>query len=64
MLSVPTDLDLETRLAAVARRLGKTPAECALAALRAWVEDNEEALARAQAFGGDGVHRAPDDFFD
>lgn len=64
MLTIATDLDLESRLAAVARRLGKAPAECALAALRSWVEDHEEALANAQRLGGDGVRRPPDDFFD
>jgi 2,4-dienoyl-CoA reductase-like NADH-dependent reductase (Old Yellow Enzyme family) len=64
MLNLATDLDLESRLASIARRMGKTPAECALAALRSWIEDHEEAAARAQAFGGDGVHRADEDFLD
>lgn len=65
MLSIPTDLDLESRLAVIARRLGKSPAECALAALKEWVKDHEEAHANAQALGGgDGVHRPPEGFFD
>ncbi|MGE5477662.1 MAG: hypothetical protein ACM3Q1_13465 [Bacteroidales bacterium] len=64
MLTIPSDLDLETRLAAIARRLGKSTAECALAALTAWVEDHEEAHAAAQQLtGGDGVHRPPEDGF-
>ena len=65
MLTIPTDLDLDSRLHAIARRLGKSPADCALAALKAWIEDHEEAHHRAQALGGgDGVHRPPEGFFD
>lgn len=65
MLTIPTDLSLESRLAAIARRLGKNPAECALAALKAWIEDHEEAHANAQTLGGgDGVYRPPEDFID
>ncbi|HLO76935.1 MAG TPA: hypothetical protein VK196_10825 [Magnetospirillum sp.] len=65
MLSIPTDLDLESRLSVIARRLGKTSAECALAALTVWIEDHEEAQTNAQRLGGgDGIHRPPDDFFD
>jgi hypothetical protein len=64
MLTIPTGLDLETRLSQIARRLGKTPEECALAALKAWIEDNEEALAHAQRLGGDGAVRLPDGFYD
>jgi len=65
MLSLATDLDLENRLAAVARRLGLRPEDCALAALKSWVADHEEALASArQLGGGDGVHRPPEEFYD
>lgn len=65
MLSIPTDPSLENRLAVIARRLGKSPADCALAALKSWMEDHEEAHARAQSLGGgDGVHRPPEEFYD
>lgn len=65
MLTIPTTLDLDSRLYAIARRLGKSPADCALAALTAWIEAYEEAHANAQALGGgDGVHRPPDGFYD
>lgn len=65
MLTIPTTLDQESRLHAIARRLGKSPAECALAALTAWIEDYEEAHTNAQALGGgDGVHRPPEGFYD
>ena len=67
MLTIPTDLNLDSRLHAIARRLGKSPEECALAALAAWVEDHEEAHRNAQALGGggdDGVARPPEGFFD
>ncbi|HTH17913.1 MAG TPA: hypothetical protein VL974_14740 [Magnetospirillum sp.] len=65
MLTIPTDLDLDTRLYQVARRLGKKPEECALAALKAWIEDHEEAHANAQRLGGgDGAARLPGEFYD
>jgi len=64
MLTIPTSLDLETRLFQLARRLGKRPEDCALAALKAWIEDNEDALANAQALGGDGTMRPPEGFYD
>lgn len=66
MLSIPTDLDLDTRLHRIARALGRTPEHCALAALTAWIEDHEEALATARRLGGGdgGVARPPEGFFD
>lgn len=65
MLTISTDLSLEDRLAVIARRLGKTPQECALAAVKAWVADYEDAQAAARRLGGgDGVHRPPEDFYD
>jgi|GEM_PF-1410566 hypothetical protein len=65
MLSIATGPDLERRLAAIARRLGTSPAECALAALTVWIEDHEEAQANARTLGGgDGVRRMPEDFTD
>lgn len=65
MLTVPTDRDLENRLAVLARRLGKTPGQCALAAVTAWVQDHEDALAAARQLGGDGgVMRPPEEFYD
>ena len=64
MLSIPTDPDLDQRLYQVARRLGKTAEQCALAALKVWLQDHEEAHANAQRLGGDGVVRPPDGFYD
>lgn len=64
MLTIPTDLSLESRLATIARRLGKSPTECVLAALKCWIADHEESYANALALGGDGVHRPPEDFTD
>lgn len=66
MLTIATDPDLESRLWRVARALNHTPEQCALAALRAWLDDHEEALATARRLGGsgDGVARPPEEFFD
>jgi len=66
MLNIPTDPDLDQRLYRVARALGKTPEECALSALKAWLADHEDAMATARLLGGsgDGVARLPDGFFD
>lgn len=64
MLTIPTDRDLDDRLTVLARRLGKRPEDCALAALTAWVEANEEAVATARRLGGDGAVRPPEGFYD
>lgn len=65
MLTISTDRHLDDRLSVLARRLGKRPEDCALAALTAWVEAHEEAAATARQLSGrDGVHRPPDGFFD
>jgi predicted transcriptional regulator len=64
MLTIQTDRKLDDRLTVLARRLGKRPEDCALAALLAWVEAHEEAMATAQRFGGDGAVRPPDGFYD
>lgn len=67
MLSIATDLDLDTRLYRIARALGKTPEQCALAALKAWIEDHEDAMDTARRLGGgdgDGIARPPEGFFD
>ncbi len=66
MLNIPIDPDLDQRLHRVARTLGKTPEQCALAALRAWLADHEDAMATARRLGGDGdgVARPPEEFFD
>ncbi|MCR6630024.1 MAG: hypothetical protein NVV74_08215 [Magnetospirillum sp.] len=64
MLTIPTDIDLETRLYRLARSLGKTSEQCALEALKAWVADHEESQAHARRLGG-GVMRPPtEDFYD
>lgn len=67
MLTLPTDVELESRLYRLARALGKTPEQCALAALKSWIEDHEETQAHARRLGGGeggGIARLPDDFFD
>lgn len=64
MLTIPTDPDLNNRLTRVARALGKSPEHCALAALKAWLCDHEEAMATSQRLGGAGVARPPADFYD
>lgn len=64
MLSIPTDPDFESRLYRIARTLGMTSEQCALAAVTAWLEDHEEAQAAARRLGGDGVARPPEGFFD
>lgn len=64
MLTLATDPDLDARLHRLARSLNKTPEQCALAALTAWIEDHEESQANARRLGGDGTFRPPEDFFD
>lgn len=64
MLTIQTDRQLDDRLTVLARRLGKRPEECALAALKSWVEAHEEAMATARRLGGDGAMRPPDGFYD
>ncbi|OAN49188.1 hypothetical protein A6A04_03475 [Paramagnetospirillum marisnigri] len=54
--------DLAERLYRVARRLKRSPDDCALAAIRTFVTDCEESFAQAAPFG-DGVARIPDDGF-
>ncbi|CAA7613003.1 hypothetical protein [Magnetospirillum sp. SS-4] len=61
-MTIDLDSDLAARLAACARRLRRDPAECARAAVQAFVADCEEAFAHAAQFG-DGVARMPDDGF-
>ena len=61
-MKIELDLELASRLYATARRLGRDPAECARAAILAFVTDCEDAaLMRARL--GDGVARIPDDGF-
>lgn len=65
MLSLALDRDLDTRLRAAAARLGRTPEDCAISALRAFVADCEEAAAHARRLsGGETMMRPPDGFFD
>jgi len=65
MLDLKLDRDLENRLTIVARRQGRSPEECVLAAIRSYVADCEEAaqLAR-QLSGGETMMRPPDGFYD
>lgn len=64
MLTLSTTPALDDRLAVIARRLGKSPEQCALEALTAWLECHEQAIACSTALGGDGVFRPADEFFD
>lgn len=64
MLTIPTDPDLDSRLYRIARALGQTPEQCALAALRAWLADHEDAMESTRRLGGDGIARLPDGFYD
>lgn len=65
MLSLELDRDLEQRLHLIARRLGRSPADCALSALRSFITDCEEAAERAhQLSGGETMMRPPDGFYD
>ncbi|CAA7613201.1 hypothetical protein [Magnetospirillum sp. UT-4] len=64
MLTLTLPRDLDDRLAAAARRLGRSPEDCALSAIRAFVADCEEATRTAQRLGGDPVVRPPEDFWE
>ena len=65
MLSIPLDRDLENRLRTVAARLGRSPEDCILSAVRTFVADCEEAAAHARALsGGETMMRPPDGFYD
>lgn len=55
-MRIDLDPDLAARLYTAARQLGRDPAECARAAILAFVADCEEAARmRAQLGGGDWV---------
>lgn len=62
IMHIELDPDLAERLYRVARRLKRTPEDCARSAVRVFVEDCEDSLAQAARFG-DGVARIPDDGF-
>lgn len=64
MNTVTLPRDLSERLVLAARRLGRAPEDCALSAIRAWVEDCEHAAAQARALSGTDVVRPPEDFMD
>ncbi|MGE5547709.1 MAG: hypothetical protein ACM33T_12480 [Solirubrobacterales bacterium] len=64
MIALTIDGELERRLRQVAAQLKKSPEECALSAVRTFVADAEEAAAHAARFGGDGVVRPPDEYWD
>lgn len=65
MLTLEMDRDLEQRLFLAARRLGRSPADCALSAIRDFVLDCEQAAEHARRLaGGDAVMRLPDGFHD
>lgn len=56
---------LYQRLTLAARRLGRSPEDCALGAITAFVEDCEEAAGHARALsGGETMMRPPDGFYD
>ncbi|CAA7619169.1 conserved hypothetical protein [Magnetospirillum sp. LM-5] len=56
--------DLADRLDAVARRLRRKPEECALAAIRTFIEDCEDNARLATSLNPDGIARPPEDFWD
>lgn len=64
MTSVTLPRDLADRLTVAARRLRRDPEECALSAIRAWVQDAEESAAQSRALSGTDVVRPPDGFHD
>ena len=61
-MKIELELDLAERLYRVARRLERSPEDCATSAVRAFVEDCEDSFAQAARFG-DGIARIPDDGF-
>lgn len=61
-MQIQLDPKLAARLYSAARQLKRDPAECALSAIRAFVEDCEDSIAQAARFG-DGIARIPDDGF-
>lgn len=64
MLSITLDRDLERRLIVAARRLGRRPEDCVVSSVRAFVEDCEEAAARAAQLGGVLRPGGTSDFWD
>lgn len=65
MLAIPLDRDLENRLRTIAARLGRSPEDCVLSAVRSFVADCEEAADRArQLSGGETMMRPPEGFYD
>ncbi|MBF0326885.1 hypothetical protein [Magnetospirillum moscoviense] len=56
--------ELADRLNVVARRLRRAPDECALAAIRTFVEDCEDNARLAAGLNPDGIARPPEDFWD
>ncbi len=64
MTTITLPPDLADRLAAAARRLGRASEECALAAIRTFVQDCEESAAQAQRLNPDGVIRPAEGFWD
>lgn len=59
-MNIELDLDLSSRLATAARQLGRDPAECARAAILAFITDCEEAQTLRNRLGG-GDHWVRDE---
>jgi hypothetical protein len=65
MLTITLPPDLAQRLTLAARRLKRSPEDCALSAIRSFVTDCEDSAAQAAQLGqADGIVRAAEDFWD
>jgi predicted transcriptional regulator len=64
MLTIELDMELADRLIRAARQLGKSHKDCAVAAIRTWVEDCEQAARMREQLGPGGTVNIPEGFWD